>query len=80
MVFDAWSVHYLGHVVLAKGVETDPKKVSCAQEWPIPPAISRSGLLLQAICQKFRSQDQATILEKGRRWNMTHECGEALSC
>ena len=38
------------------------KKVSCAQEWPIPPAISRSGLLLQAICQKFRSQDQATIL------------------
>ena len=30
------SVHYLGHVVSAKGVETDPKKVSCVWEWPIP--------------------------------------------
>ena len=26
-------VHYLGHVVSAKGVETDPKKVSAVLDW-----------------------------------------------
>ena len=29
------SVHYLGHVVSAKGIETDPGKVKCVSNWPI---------------------------------------------
>ena len=30
------SVHYLGHVISSKGVETDPEKVKCIVDWPIP--------------------------------------------
>ena len=29
-------VNYLGHVVSAKGVETDPSKVSAVKDWPVP--------------------------------------------
>ena len=30
------SMKFLGHVVSAEGVETDPDKIRCVQEWPIP--------------------------------------------
>ena len=30
------SVKFLGHVVSSEGVETDPDKIRCVQEWPIP--------------------------------------------
>ena len=30
------SVHYLGHVVSERGIETDPQKVKCIKEWPTP--------------------------------------------
>ena len=29
-------VHYLGHIVSAKGIETDPSKIRCIQQWPVP--------------------------------------------
>ena len=56
------SVHYLGHVVSAKGVETDPKKVS---RW-----------FVENFAHKARPLYRLT--EKGRRWNWTNECGEAF--
>lgn len=28
------SVHYLGHVISSKGVETDPEKFKCIVDWP----------------------------------------------
>ena len=29
-------VNYLGHVISSSGVETDPTKVSCVKDWPVP--------------------------------------------
>ena len=30
------SVHYLGHIISEHIVETDPQKIQCVKEWPIP--------------------------------------------
>ena len=30
------SVHYLGHIISEHGVETNPQKIQCVKEWPIP--------------------------------------------
>ena len=34
--FAKLQVEYLGHVVSAMGIETDPKKIEAVQEYPIP--------------------------------------------
>ena len=39
------SVKFLGHIISEKGIETNPEKVKCIQNWPKP--------LLQEICTKF---------------------------
>jgi RNase H-like domain found in reverse transcriptase len=34
--FGASEIEYLGHIILAAGVATNPKKVEAMREWPIP--------------------------------------------
>lgn len=34
--FDKTSVTYLGHVILAEGIATDPKKLEVVTTWPRP--------------------------------------------
>lgn len=29
-------VHYLGHILSEKEVETDPEKIRCVADWPVP--------------------------------------------
>ena len=80
------SVHYLGHVVSAKGVETDPKKVSCVSKWPIATDVKelQQFLGLASYYRRFvknfahKARPLYWLTEKGRRWNCTHECGEAF--
>jgi hypothetical protein len=33
------SVKFLGHVVSGEGVQTDPDKIRCVQEWPVPKTV-----------------------------------------
>ena len=35
-VFEIRKIEYLGHFILEKGVETDPRKVESVENWPIP--------------------------------------------
>ena len=79
------SVHYLGHVVSAKGVETDPKKVSCVRESPIPTDVKelQQFLGLASYYRRFvmnfahKTRPLYRLTEKGRR-STVHECGEAF--
>ena len=79
-------VQYLCHVVSAKGVETDPKKVSCVSKWPIPTDVKelQQFLGLASYYRRFvknfahKARPLYRLTEKGRRWNCTHECGEAF--
>ena len=47
------SVKYLGHVVSADGVHTDPDKVRCVQEWPVPKNIKELQSFL-GFCGFYR--------------------------
>ena len=39
------SVCYLGHVISDRGIETDPEKVKCVADWPVPVNQSNSNVL-----------------------------------
>ena len=63
-VFDASSLHYLGHVVTDKGVTVDPDKVSIVREWPQPKTLQelRSFLGLAQYFRKFIQGFAAQVL------------------
>ena len=80
-------VHYIGHVVSEKGVETDPNKVVCVQEWSNPTNVKelRQFLGMASYYRRFikgfaqKASQLHKLTEKGKRWNWTQECGEAFS-
>ena len=80
------SVHYLGHVVSAKGIETDPGKVKCVSNWPIPTTSKElsSFLGLASYYRRFIKNfahvaaPLHVLIHKGKPWQWTTECTEAF--
>ena len=48
-------IAYLGHIVSAKGIETDPKKVEAVKNWTFPKTVTdvRSFLSFTYYCRRF---------------------------
>ena len=71
--FAKQELRYLGHVVSASGVSTDPKKVQIIQDWPIPQNVKdlRSFLGMAGYYRKFvrnfgvLSKPLTNLLKKG---------------
>lgn len=53
--FAQTQLKYLGHVISAAGVATDPKKIQDVQQWPVPTNAKevRSFLCLAGYYRKF---------------------------
>ena len=45
-IFATDKVEYLGHIITAKGVATDPKKIEVITNWPKPENITQLRSLL----------------------------------
>ncbi|KAL5502169.1 hypothetical protein EMCRGX_G008896, partial [Ephydatia muelleri] len=80
------SVQYLGHVISAEGIRTDPQKVACVSNWPVPRNSKelQSFLGLASYYRRF-VKDFAHIAsplhaltEKGREWVWSKECNDAF--
>ena len=81
------SVHYLGHVVSKKGIETDPEKVKCIGDWPTPVSSKELRQFIGMACyyRKF-VKDFAKIAaplhalaDKGKVWSWTEQCEQAFN-
>ena len=80
------SVTYLGHVVSAEGVHTDPKKIQAVKEWPQPTTVTqvRSFIGLASYYRRFIkdfsriARPLFRLMEKGVKFEWTAECAEAL--
>jgi len=80
------SVHYLGHVVSAKGIETDPGKVKCVSNWPVPTTSKElsSFLGLASYYRRFIKNfahvaaPLHALIHKGKSWQWSAECTEAF--
>ncbi|KAI4880801.1 hypothetical protein NFI96_008107 [Prochilodus magdalenae] len=79
-------VAYLGHIVSAQGIATDPEKVQKVQQWPEPTCVSevRQFVGLAAYYRRF-VQDFAAIArplheltKKNVRFRWTPECQDAF--
>lgn len=53
--FAQQSISYLGHVISAKGVSTEPAKISAVRDWPVPTSVKdvRGFLGLAGYYRKF---------------------------
>ena len=80
------SVHYLGHIISEHGVETDPQKIQCVKEWPIPTCTEdiQQFLGLATYYRKFvRNFAQIVaplyrLSEKKKAWIWNEECEVAF--
>ena len=80
------SVTFLGHLVSAEGIATDPEKTRSVEEWPVPVSVKevRGFLGLSGYYRKF-VKDYARIAapltaltRKGQHFEWTSECQVAF--
>ena len=79
-------VSFLGHVINEDGVNTDPKKIECIANWPIPSCVKEVRSFL-GLCSYYRrfiaeyshiAKPLTRLTEKNYKFNWTHECSEAF--
>jgi len=80
------SVSFLGHVVSAQGIATDPKKIETVIQWPVPTSVKevKSFLGLTSYYRRF-VKDYASIAtplhaltKKNRVFDWNEECQRAF--
>lgn len=80
------SVKYLGHIVSAEGVATDPEKVSAVADWPVPKCVKevRSFIGLASYYRKFIqgfaeiASPLHELTSKSREFLWTDKCQRAF--
>lgn len=81
--FAKQQLNYLGHVVSAEGVATDPSKISIVKNWPVPLSVKelRSFLRMVGYYRRFvksfglLAKPLTELLKKGKLfvWTVVHE-------
>eukprot|EP01018_Ginkgo_biloba_P004724 Gb_28015 [translate_table: standard] len=79
-------IEYLGHVVLAKGILVDPKKVKAVREWKTPISVHevRSFLGLASFYRRFVlgfskiAAPLTELLKKSKRFKWTDQCQKSF--
>ena len=80
-------VHYLGHVVSAEGIQTDPAKIEAIVDWPTPVTKTQVRSFL-GLAQYYRRFVQGfsgiaaplnKLAEKSARFEWTKDCEEAFN-
>ena len=79
-------VDFLGHVINEQGVHTNPQKIECVKNWPLPKNITELRSFL-GLCSYYRrfianfshvAKPLTRLTEKDQKFNWTTECSEAF--
>ena len=75
-------VEFLGHIINERGVNTDPNKIECIADWPIPRNVKEVRSFL-GLCGYYRrfianysriAKPLTRLTEKEYKFNRTEEC------
>ena len=79
------SVQYLGHILSACGVETDPEKIRCIADWPVPTCSKelKQFLGLSSYYRRFvkgfaQLASPLYALANKREWEWSDSCSDAF--
>ena len=79
-------VDFLGHVINEQGVHTNPQKIECVKNWPLPKNTRELRSFL-GLCSYYRrfianyshlAKPLTRLTEKDQKLNWTTECSEAF--
>ena len=75
-------VHFLGHVVSAEGITTDPKKIEAVRDWPTPSCVKDVPSFV-GLCSYYRrfipnfadiAKPLHRLVQKGVKFEWTTDC------
>ena len=79
-------MQYLGHIISGKGIKTDPAKIACVANWPVPETTAELKRFLgfSSYYRRFvRNFAQVTcplnaLTQKGTQWLWSEGCNNAF--